>query len=169
MAAMRFSSVKVTGLVPWASRLRVASNDVSAAHVSSHVGVASALAGMMPLRRTRYPPTRARTMAVKMPNTNALIITLPPSHQNPATAESSVAGHNVGELSEHAIICEAILTNQSALRCSDSKPYGLAVSVSLIPFQQDSKRLNLWRHCAATGSPPPASSTGRSTARVVAL
>src|SRR5216683_6578307 len=83
MAAMRFSSVRGTGLVPGASRCRVAYNDVSAAHVSSHVGVASALAGMMPLWRTKYPPTKATTMVTKTPNTNPLNITIAPLIANP--------------------------------------------------------------------------------------
>src|ERR1700758_5362401 len=72
MAVMRFSSVRGTGLVPGASRRGVASNDVPAAQVSNHVGVASALAGTMPLLRAKYPPTRATTMVANAPNTNPL-------------------------------------------------------------------------------------------------
>ena len=85
IAAMRFSSVIGTGLVPCASRCRVASNDVSATQVSSHVGVPSAFAGMMPFRRTKYPPTKVITIATNTPNTNALRIT-PPPHRNSAIA-----------------------------------------------------------------------------------
>jgi hypothetical protein len=67
------------------SRRRAASNDVSADHVSSQPGLASAFAGMRPLRSTMNPPVMAATMVAKTPNTNPLNITVVPSRIADAT------------------------------------------------------------------------------------
>src|SRR5689334_9916666 len=76
MPATRLASVKATGLGPFgASRARVASSEVPAAQFSSQPGLASALAGMRPARRTAYPQPAAARIVSTTPSMNALNIT----------------------------------------------------------------------------------------------